>query len=232
MAKTDLMGRRDMQFAEQMLMFKNNIGKYAAILGLTPAQVAAQAADADYYNYVVLNHGTVLNHAKGWTALKKSLRRSNGSTEVTEMPDLVLPAPVPAVAPGVEQRFRALVRRIKLNVNYTLTIGAMLGIEAMSRSAPDYVTIQPKISAVVSGDHVELGWDWQGYRAFLDLCEFQVDRSDGMGFVPLTHSTVPGSVDKTPFPAVTVPWRYRAIYHANNARVGQWSQIASVAVPP
>jgi len=42
-----------------------------------------------------------------------------------------------------------------------------------------------------------LGWDWQGFRAFLDQCEFQVDRNDGRGFGPLTHSTVPGSVDNS-----------------------------------
>lgn len=52
-----------MPFARQMMMFKENIGTYAAILGLTPEQVAAQAADAAYYNQVVMNHSLVQVHA-------------------------------------------------------------------------------------------------------------------------------------------------------------------------
>jgi len=231
MAKADLMQKGAMPFARQMMMFKENIGTYAVILGLSPEQVATQAVDADYYNQVVANHNLVQVHAQGWTALKKSLRRGKKSDVLESLPGLNLDysaAPVPA---GVEQRFRVLVRQIKLSPHYDLTMGVRLGIEATDRPAPDYSALQPKITAVVNGDRVMLGWDWQGFRAFLDQCEFQVDRNDGRGFGPLTHSTVPGSVDKTPFPAVQTVWRYRAIYHANNVQVGQWSQIVSVTVP-
>ena len=230
MAKIDLVKKSELLFARQMQMFKEYIGPHAAALGLTPAQVAAQAADADYYQHVVLNHNIVQTVARTWTNLKKSLRRGKASAEVDDLPALVLPAPPPAVGPGVERRFRALVRQVKISPNYTPTIGHEVGIEASDPAAPDSITIQPRLTATINGNQVELGWDWQGYRAFLDLCELQVNRNDGRGFVPLTHSVKTGCRDTTPFPAAPVPWQYRAIYHADGKQVGAWSQIVSVTV--
>ena len=75
--------------------------------------------------------------------------------------------------PGVEKRFRALLRQIKAHPNYTPTIGVQLGIEAPSLSAPNYETLQPKITAQVIGDQVELGWDWQGHVRFWTCASFR-----------------------------------------------------------
>ena len=48
-------------------------------------------------------------------------------------------------------------------------------------------TVRPaRCTARISGGRVEIGWGWQGNRAALDLCEIQVDRADGKGFVFLT----------------------------------------------
>jgi hypothetical protein len=232
MAKIDLISKADYAFARQMMMFKENIGQHSAALGLTPAQVAAQAADADYYNYVVQSHGLMQTHVKSWTALKQSLRRGDVNAEAHEFPAFVLPAAPPPVARGVERRFRTLVRQVKASVHYDLVIGTELGIEAADHAAPDYTAIRPKITATINGDHVDIGWDWQGHRAFLDLCEIQVERGVGLGFGPLVHSTTPGYEDKTAFPAEPARWRYRAIYRVGNAQTGQWSNIVSVSVPP
>jgi hypothetical protein len=232
MAKKDLMLKGEVPFARQLLMFKENIGAHAVALGLTPAQVAGQAADADYYSYVVFSHNLVQTHAKAWTVLKKSLRRRDPSVVAENMSAFTLLTSVPAVAPGLEQRFRNLVRLVKASVNYLPAIGLQLGIEAVDHAAPDYAIIQPKLTAQINGDHVELGWDWQGQRAYLDLCELQVNRGDGRGFGPFRHSVTPGSVDKTPFPATPARWQYRAMYHLGDTPVGVWSQTATVNVPP
>ena len=232
MAKADLIHKSEMSFARQMLIFKENIGPHAAALGLTSAQVAAQAADADYYYHVVTSHDMVQAHARAWTTLKRTLRRDKPAATPAELPALNLPAPVPAVTPGVEQRFRMLVAQIKNQPQCTRDIALELGIEAVNHVAPDYTTLQPRITATVNGDHVQVGWDWQGKRAFLDLCEIQVDRGNGQGFGPLVSSVKPGYVDKTPFPAAPVKWCYRAIYRVGNDPVGQWSNIVGVNVPP
>ena len=231
MAKADLIHKGDLVFGAQLRTFKNNIGPVAASLNVSPEQVAAQAADADYYNYVLISHGLLLAHARGWTALKKITRtgRQTGVFNGLEAP--VLPAPVPPVLPGVERRFRALLRQIKAGPNCTLSLGEGVGIEAVNHSPPDYTTIQPVLALSISGDRVLVGWGWQRCRVFLDQCEIQVDRGDGRGFVLLTYTVTPGYTDSTPFPAAPVKWLYRAIYRLNDEQIGQWSSVASITVP-
>lgn len=234
MAKHDLIAKGDAAFAQQMQMFKLNIGKYAALLGLTPEQVAAQAADADFYQYIVECQQQMLTHSKTWTVLRKTLRKGDptladpASAPAPGVPSFTPPAAPPAVAFGIESRFRILVRQVKASVHYTPAIGKELAVEAVDHAAPDLATVRPVITATVIGDHVELDWDWQGQRAYLDLCVFEVNRHDGKGFVWLLSSTRPGSVDATPFPAAATHWQYRAIYQVGDKYVGQWSQPAGV----
>ena len=53
---------------------------------------------------------------------------------------------------------------------------------------------------------------------------------DGTGYVPLTFDTSPGYVDTQLFPAAPAKWTYKAIYRADDAQVGHWSQPVSVTV--
>ncbi|MEY2512498.1 MAG: hypothetical protein QOE26_3261 [Verrucomicrobiota bacterium] len=142
----------------------------------------------------------------------------------------MFPTAVPAVAPGVEVRFRSLVKQIKGNPAYNQAIGAALGIEGAQQTGPDLTTIQPKITAAVSGTHVDVGWGWGGNGAFLDICEMQVDRDDSKGFVLLAFDSTPNYTDTAPFPTPPAKWTYRAIYRVGDQRVGQWSNPVSVTV--
>jgi hypothetical protein len=45
----------------------------------------------------------------------------------------------------------------------------------------------------IGGGQVLVNWGWQGYGAFLDQCELQVDRGDGKGFVLLAIDTTPAT---------------------------------------
>ena len=108
----------------------------------------------------------------------------------------MLPAAVPAVAPGIEVRYRALVKQIKGNPAYNEAIGAALGIEGSEQTAPDLTTVQPIITATITGGQVAVGWGWGGYVAFLDICEIEVDRSDSKGFVMLTFDTTPNYTEE------------------------------------
>ncbi len=232
MAKGDLILKGDLAFGAQMRTFKNNVGPVAASLGLAPAQVAQQAADADYFNYVLACQNLVLNHSKGWTALKRNTRVGSGAGGFNVLGALALPDPVPPVAAGVERRFRALLRQAKASTNYSPATGEGLGIEAAHHTPPDWVALQPRIRVKITGGRVLVGWGWQGHRVFLDQCEIQVDRGDGKGFVLLTYTTVPGYTDQTPFPEQPVKWFYRAIYRVADAQVGKWSNVTGVTVPP
>lgn len=88
---------------------------------------------------------------------------------------------------------------------------------------PDLATLQPVIDATAQVAAVKIGWDWGGHRAFLDMIELQVDRSDTKGFVFLANDT-------TPFPATLTKWTYRAIYRVGDDQVGIWSAPVSVTV--
>jgi hypothetical protein len=230
MAKSDLIQKRGILFALQMKHFKDNIGKYAVMLELSDEQVAEQAADADYYYYVFMSHFMVQSQTRSWTALKESVRRGKESAQPVSPASFTLPDPVPPVAPGVERRFRKLVQLIKFKANYNVSIGIDLGIEAVDQVAPDLSIIQPKLTAIIKGDRVQLGWDWQGQRAYLDMCELQADRRDGKGFVTLTYTITPGYTDPTPFPDAPVKWLFRAIYRLNDAQVGRWSNTIGIIV--
>lgn len=230
MAKSDYISTNDNQFAAQQQTFKAGIGGYAGLLGVTAAQVASQAADADYFGYVVTCQSIMQGGAQQWTVWK-NLTRAGGTPPASGAPVApAFPPGVAVVAPGVEGRFRALVKQIKANTNYNEAIGQALGIEGPQQTAPDLSTIQPVIDAQISGNRVEVGWGWGGNSAYLDMLEIQVDRGDGKGFIPLATDTTPGYVDTAPFPAAPAKWTYKAIYRVSDAQVGQWSNPVSVSV--
>jgi len=231
MPRSSYLQANDEAFAAQLRTFKTAISGYSTTLGVSAAQVTAQAADCDYYNYVLACQQVMANASQQWTTWK-DLTRGGGAVPPTGAPVIpTLPTAVPAVAPGVEVRFRALVKQIKASTSYNHAIGEALGIEGAEQAGPDLTTVQPVITAKLSGGRVEIGWGWQGNRAALDQCEIQVDRADGKGFVLLTYDTTPGYVDTQPFPATPIKWTYRAIYRVNDAQVGQWSLPVSVTVP-
>jgi hypothetical protein len=231
MAKGNFIQGNDIAFSAQLKTFKNNIGSYAGTLGVTAAQVAAQGADSDYLEYVLKCLGIMQNIAQQWTAWK-GFTRAGGTPLVSGAPVApVLPASVLPVPPGVEVRFRALVKQIKANANYNESIGEALGIEGAQQTPPDFTTLKPEIVVTLNGNQVNVGWGWGGNGAFLDLCELQVDRGDGKGFVLLAYDTTPGYVDTAPFPAAPVKWTYRAIYRVGDSQVGVWSNPVSIIVP-
>ena len=230
MSKGNFVQGSDNAFSAQMIAFKTNIGGYALTLEVTTDQIIGQAADADYLDYTLKGLGLMQNAAQQWTAWK-NLLRGGGATPATGAPvPPLLPASVPAVDPGIETRFRALVKQIKASVKYNAAIGEALGIEGAQHAPPDYTTLQPAIRATLNGTHVAIGWGWGGYVTYLDACEIQVDRNDGKGFVLLTIDTTPGYTDTAPLPATPGRWTYKAIYRVGDAQVGLWSNPVSLTV--
>jgi hypothetical protein len=230
MPKSDYIDPNDDGFNAQLQTFKLNIANYSAVIGVTAAQLAGQAADAAYYDYTLKCLKTMANTAQQWTAWK-NLERAGGTPPANGAPVLpALPLAVPAVAPGIEVRFRALVQSIKTNTNYNEAIGEALGIEGTKQTGPDLATVQPIIDAIISGNHVNVKWGWGGNSAYLDMCELQVDRGDGKGFVLLAYDTTPNYTDTQPFPATPTKWTYRAIYRVGDQQVGLWSLPVSVMV--
>jgi hypothetical protein len=211
-----------------LVTFKDAIGAYSALLGLSPAQVTGQAEDSDYFAYVIAGSTVMHNGSRQWADWKK-LTRDGGAQPPSGAPVApALPAAVTATAAGIEGRFRALVRLVKASPAYNSAIGKALGIEGSEQSGPDLTTIAPDLTATLSGGQVQVGWGWQGYGSKLDMIEILVDR--GNGFVPLAYDTTPGYTDTAPFPAAPAKWTYKAIYRKGDSQVGQWSNEVSLTV--
>lgn len=194
-AKTNYLSNSDDGFAHQLQTFASAIGLQAAGLGVTPAQVAAQVADTNYFGYALQCQEIVQNASKQWTAWK-DIERRGGNVPPTGVPVVpVFPETIPAVAPGIEVRFRALVKQIKASADHNVSAGQALGIEGTPQVGPDYATLAPVLGLSISGAQVTVDWGWQSYRAFLDQCELQVNRGDGKGMGLLAIDTTSGYTD-------------------------------------
>jgi hypothetical protein len=55
-------------------------------------------------------------------------------------------------------------------------------------------------------------------------------KPDTHGSVLLTIDTTPNYTDTQPWPTAKTIWTYKAIYRADDAQVGHWSQPVSVTV--
>ena len=199
MPKSDFVSKSSADFSNQLNQCKAGLVTYGATLGLSPAQIQQQSDDADYYDYLQASQQMTLSASQEWTAWKK-LMRDGGANSTAQPQSINLPAVPPTVpAPGIEVRFRALVKFIKASPSYNVAIGEALGIEGSQQTGPDLSTVQPVITAALSGNQVNIGWGWQGNSAFLDMCELQVDR--GSGWTALAHDTT------TPRPTTPTPPR-------------------------
>jgi hypothetical protein len=202
-------------------------------LSLTTGQVTAAVADCRWMQYVIgqwLPEVRAFN--KACTDAAKAAEGGPGASAMT-LPTFTppaLPTGVTAQAPGALNRIFALVQIIKTSGKCTDAIAADLRIVGTEVALPDLSQVQPVLKPKVSGSEVLVGWGWNGNRAWLESCEILVDRADTKGFVPLTIDTTPNYVDTHEFPATKAIWTYKAIYRADDAQVGRWSQAVSVTV--
>jgi hypothetical protein len=223
--------------AEQIAWLQNFADKLpgrATALGLAPALVIALVADALWLAYVLQNWlDAVRAFSLGCTQTALAVQTGTGSAAVAlnTFTAPALPTGVTPQLPGSLNRIFTAVQDIKNGHKCTDAIAAELGIVGSADAGPDLTTVQPVITAKISGSEVALKWGWQGNGAFLDACEIVVDRNDGKGYVPLTIDTTPNYNDTTPFPTAKAIWTYKAIYRLEDKQVGLWSQSVSVTVP-
>lgn len=206
---------------------------HGAALGLSPAQIAAIVADCKWLIYVMQAWLAAIRtfSLAGTDAVAEAQTGTGGVAQVLPVfPVPELPAGTVAVLPGALTRIFAAVQQIKASGKCTDVMASDLGIVGSEATPPDLATVQPVISAKVSGSEVGLRWNWGGNAAWLDACELQVDRGDGKGYVLLALDTTPDYTDTQPFPAAKTVWSYRAIYRVDAKQVGLWSQPVSVTV--
>lgn len=215
--------------------FANKLPGYTGALDLDTAEVTAAVADCNWLTYVLQ---LWLPAARTWSLASTNAvtEACTGSGTTAQVLPVFVPPALPddtvVVPPGALDRLFALVQSIKDDGKATDTISANLGLLGSEQTGPDLATVQPAIAANVVGSQVQVKWGWGGNGAFLDSCEIHVDRGDNKGFVLLTIDTTPNYTDTQPFPAPgqSALWKYKAIYRQGDQRVGQWSDVATLAI--
>lgn len=207
--------------------FAAKLASYNTVLGVTDVEVDSVADDAAFFHWCLAAQAQVSAYSQQWTAYKNAARSGNAPTLGTPpvAPNLgVAPA---AVTPGIFGRATALAQRIKTQPGYTDAIGQALRIVGAEQTV-DVSTLKPVFTAKLEAGQVTLGWMKQG----MDGIEFWADRGDGKGFVFLAVDTVPDYTDTAALPAAgqSALWKYKAIYRQADDRVGQWSDVVSIAV--
>jgi hypothetical protein len=127
----------DLEFVAQLKTFAHSLPTYADVLRIAPDEMEAVRRDAEAMAAAVNAVTLSKSYAQGWTALK-NLARRGGKPALPPFPTPVDTRTSPAamlssaspVTPGIEERFRALARRIKAHPAYTVGMGEDLGIHA------------------------------------------------------------------------------------------------------
>ncbi len=207
----------------------NNIsGKlatYAATVGVTPAEVTQELADALFFNFVCNMHLLHTNTTRDWTAYKHQAAHGDALGDIPVTPDPGTPPPL--VPPDIFGRASTLAVRIKNHPNCTDAIAQDLGIIG-AEVIIDLNSMKPVLHLSLTAGHPHVGWPKQG----MDSLELLVDRNDGKGLVSLTITTNPDYSDNSPLPAAgtSAVWKYKGIYRYKDQQVGQWSDVATIGV--
>ena len=213
--------------------FSSKIGGYATTLGLTTQQVTALVADCLWVIYLL---ETWLPAVRTWaqsctdTVANAQTGSGSGTIVLPTFTAPALPTGTTAQAAGSLTRILTVVQTIKEGGKCTDDIATALGIVGAATTGPDLTSVQPPLSAIFSGDHVDIKTGWGGNQKFLDAVELQKDWGDGKGFVYLVTLTGVAYRDNAPLPASRTVWAYRAIYRVANQQTGVWSNTVSVAV--
>jgi hypothetical protein len=219
----------DEQLNNMLSNFAGKIDNYSGTLTLTIEEVADVKADHLAFDYVTDIHNRIKKHSKDWTAYKNLLRSSAKTVSTGDVP-LWTPPPAPAISKtDINSRFSKLIQRIKNHPKYTEAIGQDLGIVSIgsSLSVAEKTAMKPVLKIhLVAGQPVV---EWR--KGDAEGIEFH--KAEGNGEYHFLETDMhPHFHDKSPLPTPgqSVVWKYKAIYHINDERVGQWSDEVSVSV--
>jgi hypothetical protein len=201
---------------------------YAVALEISNEDLAQLKTGLEWFDYSLKTQDAIKNYGNALVNLKRILRDGPKDTAIS------LPLAPQLATPPAEEPYAdifgflgSLITRIKKHKNYTVAIGKTLKIIAPQIQPIDYSSLQPVLSVDFQGGQPVLHWK----NNPTDAIELEADHGSG-SFSLLTIQLTPDYQDNTPLPAAgsAVVWKYRAIFHLRDARVGHWSQVLEVGV--
>ncbi len=227
MTTNSFMPNNDGSRADFLEHLSATLPHYAELLNVSTEDLDSLKADTACFRYTLQTMYDMQTYGQHWTAYKKLLRDGgSGNADWPVAPKLAEPIPA-AVSPGIIPRLSALAARLKTHKNYTTAIGQDLWIIGTTLTI-DPGTWKPILNIQNNAGHPIITWT----KGKANALEIWVDRGDGNNFVFLTINTMPNTTDLSPLPAsgVSAAWKYKAIYLYHDERVGQWSDVISIAV--
>lgn len=222
----DFVKKPDLEFVTQLNNFKSKLGNYQAVLGLTNAQITDAENDSGFMGFVVLGSNTANTYKEGWSSLKQNVRGGDGTAPIGAFPAAVnIATPPTSVAPGVEQRFRAIVAQIKANPAYTKAMGEDLQIVA----AESTTTLdKPELAVKVDGGNAIITFK----KGKSNGVKIYGKRGTETAFSFLAIDTRSPYVDNRPneTPGSPETRQYYAYFIINDEQVGGQSDVISVNV--
>ena len=201
---------------------------YAALLGITPAELIALQKDNAMFQYVIGMTESYKQTLVNITGYKNMLKHAVGQQHIGALPvPPTLPTAPAAVPEGIFDRVSKLTVRIKASTNYTDNIGSDLGIISATPTI-DVDSIQPEISIKLDVGRPHLKWK----KGNADAIDLYADRNDGAGFVLLGRLMRNEYIDVTSLPSTKLldEWHYKGIYVIADSPVGLYSKVTSILV--
>jgi hypothetical protein len=224
----DFVKSEDPKFSLQLNTFADGLGSATppngGTVGFTPGEISEAQKDADYVKYVIEQQDKAKAFSQSYTKYKNDLRMGS-ATPITE-PVMDVPAVVPpAVAAGVEARFRQKAAKAKNSGNYTQAIGEAWDIVAPVSSGTLGV---PTFEIHLAAGHPILDW----IKDISDGVDIWKDDGSGTGFIYIGRDNKSPFPDKSDLPAAgqSKIWKYKLIYVVNDEPVGDYSAVLEVTV--
>jgi hypothetical protein len=206
--------------------FALKLADYAAILGLTPLQMAAVGADAAAFAFVVALLTPFREFVKQLTGYKDALI-GGSAAPIGDIPNVPVVEPHTTVLSGIFVRIADLVQTIKSNPAYDEeTMGKNLGIVG-SEIEIDYATLKPEPKLTIKNEHAYSTWKHNHTEA----TDVYADYDDGIGF-HLVGRMVKSHYLDPHLPAVNQSKIYKFKFHyvLNGEPIGQESEIVTITV--
>jgi hypothetical protein len=227
MAKDYYLPRGDKKKAMWLSNFTVRLPYYAATLDISPSTLTSIQNDAKMFEYAIQLVDSSLKIKKTRTSFKNQLRDGPVSSTPLVMPKVSSPASPASVPPGIFKRVTALVRKIKVNDNYTPAIGKHLDIIG-PETYLDMKNIKPKLKVRFIAGRTIIKYN----RGRSDGVDIYVNQGDGKGFNFLATDNEPDYIDPTELPegVKSAVWKYKARYRVDDKQVGKFSSIAEITV--
>ncbi len=211
--------------------FSGKLAKYAAKYSINADEVKDMIASALYFIFWIDYLNKVFDYSKRVTAYKNQVRGGiPAGTVIAIEPGACDPGDVPPVVqPDIFGRAFSLAQRIKKHSAYTTADGEDLGIEGSVIESLNINDTRPVIR-VLPGQGGQPRIEWAKGR--MDGVDIYVDRTGSGVWTFLATDNFPDYVDMAPLPepGKSAYWQYRCIYRLDDQQVGQWSDVAAIAV--